>query len=220
MINQKILSTILETGIENLKNEDFVIGLIRQWGIHNDPVIDFGAVNQDYRSGFGVLQQPEQLAPALIFLSNQKINSYCEVGVFSGSNLILTTAYLSRFNPCIKATGVDTGRHLDPRVFDSLPFEVEFILGTSDKVKGRRFDLVFIDADHTYKWVKKDYGNVGKYAKICMMHDIQDEFVGQDVDNAGSKKFWEEIKKRTKKKTVEFLAHPDGLKALGIGIIL
>lgn len=213
-----VLNTILTTDIKNLKDETFLVDLIRQWGVHNDPVIDFGQVNHPYRSDFGVLQQPEQLAPALIFLSDKKINSYCEVGIFSGSNLVFVSAYLLRFNPKLKPTGVDTGRHLDQRVFNDLPFKVEFILGTSDKVKGRRFDLVFIDADHTYKWVEKDYNNVGKYAKICMMHDIQDEYVVKERDNAGSKKFWEEMK--TTKEKVEFLAHPDGLKVLGIGVLL
>ena len=57
------------------------------------------------------------------------------------------------------------------------------------------FDLIFIDADHSYEAVKKDFYNYSKMAPIVALHDIN----GKDQSNANSGpvevwKFWDELK--------------------------
>lgn len=189
--------------------------LIRAWGLHDDPVIDFGAINEPYRTHLGMLQQPEQLAKALIYLSDFKIKTYLEVGTFWGSTCTFISLYLAKFNPDLKVLGIDNFHDFNQSLLE-LSGRIEFRKCTTNDLKGQSFDLCFIDADHSYKGVSTDYENVGKYAKICMFHDIQDEFVVKDRDKAGSKKHWNEIRNG---KEVEFLEHPDGKKAMGIGII-
>ena len=56
------------------------------------------------------------------------------------------------------------------------------------------YDIIFIDADHKYESVKKDYINVKKFLKrkrIIIIHDIF-------LPNSGSKKFWNELKREIK----------------------
>ena len=77
--------------------------------------------------------------------------------------------------------------------------------------KGHKSDLCFIDGDHSYEWVKKDFDNVGKSAKYCMFHDIQDLW----IENNGAKRLWNEVKSTGDK---EFLYQPEGEEYFGIGI--
>jgi len=64
---------------------------------------------------------------------------------------------------------------------------------TLEKVKnilnGRKFDFTFIDGDHTYDGVKKDYEMYGEYSNIVAFHDI----VPHVQSGVGVKQFWDEI---------------------------
>lgn len=200
---------------DQLRDEGYLINIIKVWGLIDDPVINFGYDN--CRSDTGLFQQPEQLAPALIYLSKKKIKKYLEVGTFIGSSPTFISIYLSRFND-LHTLAVDRDYQYHQVLLDlaNKYSKVEFLKGTSDDIKGYKSDLCFIDADHKYDSVKNDYHNIGKTAKICMFHDINDEGTVKDRDGSGTVKFWNEVKKSN---SVEFKDHPLSLNVMGIGIL-
>lgn len=71
------------------------------------------------------------------------------------------------------------------------------------------FEFGFIDADHSYEGVKKDWENYGPMCEVVGFHDI----AGHDE---GCVRFWNEIKGNYRHK--EFI-NENGKRPLGIGVI-
>ncbi len=74
--------------------------------------------------------------------------------------------------------------------------EVEKIL------KGRNIDVIFIDGDHSYNGVKKDFENFFPYVKedgIIAFHDIVKHL---DEEKCQVSKFWNEIKNKFEHKEI------------------
>lgn len=206
--------------IESLKNSDVVANLVRAFGIMpwvhpgmplSGPEVIF--INPGDMAAIG--QTPDQIAKALVYLSAFTINSFCEIGVYTGGNLLFVSEYLRRFNPNIQCMGIDPTGYLNPEIREIIELSdwLRFASVTSEQIAGRKFDLVFIDAEHTTTWLTKDYENVGKHAKFCAFHDLQDP-LWPDVAA-----FWEGLKEISKKERVEFLDDPSGCKTHGIGLI-
>ena len=201
--------------LESLRNYEIVANLVRAFGIvqWGPPAFGDDEIFKNTSDGAaGIYQTPNQIAKALVYLSDFEINSYCEIGVFQGGNFLFVTEYLKRFNPDIRCVGVDPTHYLNDEIKEIIQDEwnITFRPITSDKIIGKEFDLVFIDGEHTGEWVRKDYENVGQYAKICMFHDIQETGCPDVV------KFWEKIKG---KDYIEFLDCTTELPSQGIGII-
>ena len=200
--------------LDSLRNYEIVANLVRAFGIvqWGHPVFgdeeQFKNISVDMA---GTYQTPNQIAKALVYLSEFEINSFLEVGVFQGGNFIFMAEYLRRFNPDIQCTGIDPTNYLNKQIYSIINSEdwLTFIPVTSDEMEKKKFDLVFIDGEHTGGWPEKDYNNVGRFAKICMMHDIQETTCPDAVD------FW----KTLKKKKVEFLDYTSELPTQGIGIV-
>jgi predicted O-methyltransferase YrrM len=79
------------------------------------------------------------------------------------------------------------------------------------------FDAIFIDANHTLPFVRKDWANYGPMGRIIAFHDINwhraPEWVGTRIDVP---EFWDEIK--TGYRHQEFRLCPTG-KNNGIGVL-
>ena len=181
--------------IKSLRNSEVVANLIRafgivQWsspGVFGDDEI-FKNATEDMA---GIYQTPDQTGKALVYLSQFEIKSYIEIGVFQGGNFLFMSEYLRRFNPEILCTGIDPTGFLNPEIRDIIETDLRLSHKhlTSDDIKGQAFDLCFIDGDHTAEWVRKDWENVGRFAKICMIHDIQETTCPEIVE------FWNERRK-------------------------
>jgi len=95
---------------------------------------------------------------------------------------------------------------------------------TSEFLKKKYFDLCFIDGIHKYSYVKRDFENIGKYANICMFHDINSIYNPLYPEHAcpGVVKFWKELKKtkNNEYKFEEFLYHSEKIHFIGIGLAI
>lgn len=200
--------------LDDLRNPGVVANLVRAFGIvqWGPPVFGDEEIfkNPDAET-VGIYQTPTQIAPALVYLSEFKTKSYLEIGVFQGGNFLFVSEYLKRFNPSIQCLGIDPTGYLNPKVREIIELSdwMRFASVTSNQIAGRKFDLVFIDGDHSKEWVEADYNNVGRHAKICMIHDINEESC---PDVAA---FW----KGLSGDKIEFIETPSGRPLQGIGIV-
>lgn len=217
MINKNVevvRSLIRNLELRELTKPQIVADLIRAFGIVQWGPAVFGD-DEKYKNTHtemaGIYQTPDQMAKALVFLSAYKINTYCEIGVFQGGNFIFVTEYLKRFNPELEGVAVDPTDFLNPQIKEIIDTDpnLSFLAATSQKLTGFRFDLCMIDGDHSEFWVNEDWNNVGRQAKICMIHDIAENSC-PDVRN-----FWAKVK--VNNTAVEFIS---ALPLQGIGIIV
>jgi len=159
-----------------LQSLDWLVGVIREVGLV--PIPEAAATylgEEDFlnASQQGVIQLPREFARCLHLLGEHRPASYLEIGCFNGATACLATAFLQRCNPALTATTVDIwpGFIFYDAVRDLIP--LEYLVGkTSYDLAGRKFDAVFIDGDHSFDWAWADYRNVGRAAKVCAFHDV------------------------------------------------
>ncbi|HRY32093.1 MAG TPA: class I SAM-dependent methyltransferase [Bacteroidales bacterium] len=171
------------------------------------------------RSQLGIYQTPIQFARLLKWLEPKRrsITSYIELGVFQGG----TFAFMHHFLPArTRRLAVDsTPQHIHPDIKSLIhPFLAPVSTGDPElitQVQEDPFDLVFIDADHSYEACKADWENIGKHGEICIFHDIVEPTC------PGVIRFWNELKNDPPEgwQTIEFTDSIGGNITQGIGVI-
>lgn len=163
----------------------------------------------------GMWQYPEELADLCIYLASKNIKSFLNIGTFNGHTFNFISDYLNKYNT-VRCISIDPIEHTIYNRREEYTYTSE----TSKDYKEQEFDLVFIDGDHSYRCVMEDYTYVGQFAKFCVFHDIDDDFIRQDSKDGGVPRFWEDKKIDTPDKCIEFIAENKPKNIMGIGVLL
>lgn len=176
----------------------------------------------------------KEITKLLKILQKLKPRNILEIGTAKGGTLFLFSQIA---DPCAKIISIDLpggkfgGGYSKWKIplyksFASNKQKIYLIRDDSHKkqslekikriLNGEKLDFLFIDGDHTYEGVRKDfemYGSLVKKDGIVAFHDIvpgSKEYVG------GVPKFWKEIKKKYKHKEI---VKDWKQKGFGIGVI-
>lgn len=172
--------------------------------------------------GLGLSQFPDEIAKFLVYIykNKERIKSYCEVGINRAGTFFVIDSFLRALHGmyAVNSMAIDIDaksirksrlddykrkyKHIDFIMLN--PYHSFFDL--IDHV-----DLCFIDGDHSYEGVNRDYNFYKKKAHILAFHDVQCAVC------PGVMKFWSEIKQPKQEFLNEdFTKFPN---FLGIGIV-
>ena len=169
--------------------------------------------------GMKMKQYPGEISQLASFLYGIKneIKKYVEIGVERGGTFFFIDSYLRRINPDFnESLGIDSSGKIEESIkrYQKKFPSCHFLLSRSADVEfPDDIDFCFIDGNHSYEGVKRDFEAVKNKAKYIGFHDIH--FIDNKV---GVPRFWKEIKEDYTH--VEFAASKDIFPvALGIGVL-
>jgi hypothetical protein len=139
------------------------------------------------------MQSREELVGLCQLIERARIRSYLEIGIWTG-RLVTTLHELFDFD-LVAACDQGYAERFDLTI--QLPPVAVWLRGNSESEEYRRWraglghvDLVLIDADHSYRGVKRDFEiNRGYPHRFLAFHDI----VGATPQTAGVARFWREL---------------------------
>lgn len=213
------------------------IGIIHQLKCFqsDNPVKVFNFISEKYFNIFEPIQVKEEFIELLKIFKDKNPNCLMEIGTANGGTLF-SFCKLARDNATIISIDLPRGRFgggypewkipiyqafkkESPKLY--LLREDSHKQETLEKVKkilgNNQLDFLFIDGDHTYEGVKKDfemYSPLVKKGGVIAFHDIAPKGI-PDL-TGGVPKFWKEIKSNFK--TKELIKDLEQT-AYGIGII-
>jgi hypothetical protein len=164
-------------------------------------------------------QVREEWDAFITYLQDKNIKSYLEIGAREG----IALRYLVERLPTIEyVAAIDLpnaawGRPKSDRELrenlKALGCEYKLFLGNSTdprviEAADREYDLVFIDADHSYAGVRRDYKNYKHMAKWLAFHDVNQS---KERPSHGPTRLWHELEGKKK----EFIS-PKWKKGIGL----
>jgi hypothetical protein len=196
MIMDKV-NLIRSADISDLKNQKFLEQFICDLGLFpssNTAKSQFPKeLEQYFNAGLRIWKYPNQLSKLVIKLLEYPISSYLEIGHAKCGTLIFIHEFLNRFMK-VSSIGVDICQ-IDSEL--TTYFKVTDNINRACVSSGSLFkkvdinsffDLVLIDADHTYKSIERDYKLICDKSNIVIFHDIVNQHC------SGAIKYWNDFK--------------------------
>ena len=218
-----VVNRILNCKIEEFHSRSFLLSLLLTFGLSARTTRWKGMKRfseHQNASQLGTLQYPTELIDFLMECARHSIGSTAEIGVYHGGSAYFSAAVLQRANAAHRYTMIDIEDNLI--AFDRFSAVLNLdkrIPTVAADHKKEVFDLVFIDADHSYKGAYGDYHALGKYArKLVGFHDIHAH--EYDRFDGGIVQFWKEDMREENapaSRIVEFAHSPE--RWMGIGLI-
>ena len=123
----------------------------------SDNVATFGG---KFEGGIHLQQIPDEIAPVIEFLQEKEIENYLEIGSAAGGLVYL----LNDFLDLKKILIIDDNMHPKARLRSDILSDIDYdeIIGNSQdeetvEAVNIRFDLMTIDADHSFQGITKDF---------------------------------------------------------------
>jgi SAM-dependent methyltransferase len=192
-----VIDRLRSESIEKLQDPSYLeYKLLPELGLNDRHLQQYPSFLHPYcGTGIDSWQYPNQFSRYLHFLSQQKIQSYVEIGCHKGGTFIITVEYLARFNPVLQAVAVDNWPREIMHEYKKYVPNIEYITESSQSSRFRElylnqdsWDLVLIDGDHSYNGARADYELVKDRAKNIAFHDIKNSLC------PGTQQIWADIK--------------------------
>lgn len=182
-----------------------------------------------YAGNLEVQQIPSEYLGLLNFFKSNNINTYLELGVANGGSFFINSIFsqqTTKLIHCVDCLAYQDAPHvkqtfskINSKVNKLKEFfpdkEIHFFNMTTDDFfiqNTQKYDCIFIDADHSYEGVMKDYINSLKFVNKngwLIFHDINNS-------DTGVCRAWNEIKN---KHAIQNIFSHEYSKACGIGIL-
>lgn len=163
---------------------DEMVELIESWG--SDHIGRFGGI---HNGGIYLQQEPREMTNLILFLQSQNLKNinYLEIGCAAGGFTYVMNYFLNIKDNIL----IDDDKHkVHIKLIDVLKdIQYNKWAGDSQSKQAREFvlnlnlefDIIFIDADHTYEGVKKDTEQYIEFLKkdgFLIYHDIAERGCG------------------------------------------